>query len=137
MELRAMSSKSIARSLDLRVMDRVVRLRRKPRDSREDISWQTRRRQRRRLWSDSFGDMNAPADGRRFLGGNACGETAMNFNELMIYYQKGCFCFVTKREKQKSLEFGVEYKQRNQVALLFCIMHKLRVVVFDSLRLAS
>ncbi|RXH73757.1 hypothetical protein DVH24_016579 [Malus domestica] len=35
-------------------------------------------RERRRVWSESLGDMKAPVKGWRFGGGNACGDIFMN-----------------------------------------------------------
>jgi hypothetical protein len=51
------------------MMDKELRFRRNGRGLREDISWESRKRDWRSLWSENFGGINAPADGLRFLGG--------------------------------------------------------------------
>ncbi|KAB2602236.1 U-box domain-containing protein 16 [Pyrus ussuriensis x Pyrus communis] len=63
-----MSSKRMERRVDLRITEREVRRKRNWNGLREEIFWERWWRERRR----------APADGRRFHGGNACGDIAMN-----------------------------------------------------------
>lgn len=47
------------------------------RDFKEEISLESKRRDWSRFCSESFGDMKALTDGRRFLGGKACGDIAI------------------------------------------------------------
>lgn len=57
--------------------------------------------------SESFGDMNDPADGRRFLGGKISGDIAME-NELRemnyVRIEKWNFCVFEKSKKLESFK---------------------------------
>lgn len=71
------SSNNIERSLGLLMAETEFRFRRHRNGLKEEISCDKERRDFTKLISASSGDTKAPADGRRFLGGKARGETAI------------------------------------------------------------
>lgn len=71
-------------NFDFRMNETELRLRRNWNGFIDEISWVKRRRDRRRFRFESFGDMNAPADGRRFLVGKASVDIAMILEDPKI-----------------------------------------------------
>lgn len=88
---RSSSSKRIWRSFDFRMRDSEFRFWRNWSGFKVEISWDNRWRDWTRFLSESFGDMNDPADGRRFLGGKVSGDMAME-NELPENWELKFLC---------------------------------------------
>lgn len=75
---RSRSSNKRESSLVFLIAEAVFRCRRDLRGCREQISLERRRRDWSRFRSEKLGDTKDTGEGRRFLGGNACGETAID-----------------------------------------------------------